>query len=94
MRSYYPDGDVADGFEFVGYSNAVLFAGILRRCGDNLSRENLMAVATHLQAVRMPALLPDITLTTTPTDYNPLEQMRLQRFDGNRWVLFTEVIEE
>jgi branched-chain amino acid transport system substrate-binding protein len=94
MRNYYPEGDAADAFAFVGYSNAVLFAEILRRCGDNLTREDLMAVATHLHAVRMPALLPDVSVTTTPTDYNPLKQMRLQHFDGNRWVLFADVIEE
>jgi branched-chain amino acid transport system substrate-binding protein len=51
MRTYYPQGDVNDGFTFVGYSNAVLFADVLRRCGDDLTRENLMAVATHLARI-------------------------------------------
>ena len=87
-------GDVNDGFALVGYSNAALFAEVLRRCGDELTRENLMAVATHLQGVRMPALLPGITFNTSPTDYNPFKQMRLQRFDGHRWVLFTEIIRD
>jgi branched-chain amino acid transport system substrate-binding protein len=94
MRTYYPQGDVGDEFTFVGYANAVLFAEVLRRCDDNLTRENLMAVATHLQGVRMPGLLPGISLSTSPTDYNPLKQMRLERFDGNRWVLFTDVIDQ
>ena len=56
-----------------------------------------MAVATHLQGMRMPVsevLLPGITLNTSPTDYNPLEQMRLQHFDEKQWVLFTDAIEE
>jgi branched-chain amino acid transport system substrate-binding protein len=52
------------------------------------------AVGAHLQGVRMPSLLPGITLNTSPTDYNPLKQMRLQRFDGQRWVLFTEIIQD
>jgi len=94
MRTYYPQGDVSDAFAFVGYSNATLFTEVLRRCGDDLTRENLMAVATHLQGVRMPALLPGITLSTSPTDYNPIKQMRLQRFDGHQWVLVSDVIEE
>jgi len=94
MRAYYPQGDVNDAFTLVGYSNAALFAEVLRRCGDDLTRENLMTVATHLQGVRMPSLLPGITLNTSPTDYNPLKQMRLQRFDGHRWVLFTEIIRD
>jgi len=94
MRTYYPQGDVSDEFAFVGYSNATLFAEILRRCGDDLTRENLMHVATHMQGMRTPALLPDISLSTSPTDYNPLKQMRLQRFDGKQWVLFTDAIQE
>ena len=65
MRTYYPMGDVNDALTFVGYSNAVLFADVLRRCGDDLTRENLMAVATHLEGVRMPFLLPGITLSTS-----------------------------
>ena len=94
MRTYDPRGDVNDALTFVGYSNAVLFADVLRRCGDDLTRENLMAVATHLEGVRMPFLLPGITLSTAPTDYNPLKQMRLQRFDGKRWLVFGDIFKE
>jgi branched-chain amino acid transport system substrate-binding protein len=94
MHTYYPRGDTNDGFAFTGYSNATLFAEILRRCGDNLTRENLMAVATHLERVRLPALLPGITLNTSPTDYNPIKQMRLQRFDGQKWLLLPGMFEE
>ncbi len=94
MRDAYAEGNIADAFNFVGYSNAVLFSEVLRRCGDELTRQNLMNVATHLDHVRMPILLPGITLNTSPTDYDPMKQMRLQRFDGKRWVLFTDVIEE
>ena len=94
MRRYYPGGDVNSEFAFIGYSNAALFTEVLRRCGDELTRENLMTVATHLQGVRIPSLLPGITLSTSPTDYNPLKQVRLQRFDGHRWVLLPDLIEE
>jgi hypothetical protein len=76
---------------FVGYSNATLFADVLRRCGDNLTRENLMAVSTHLQGVHLPALLPGIT---GQYDYNPIKEMRLQRFDGERWVLLPAIFDE
>jgi branched-chain amino acid transport system substrate-binding protein len=94
MRRYYPEGDIGDEFAFVGYANAALFAEVLRRCGDDLTRENVMAVASHLQGVHMPSLLPGITLSTSPTDYNPMKQMRLRRFDGHHWVLFSDVVEE
>jgi branched-chain amino acid transport system substrate-binding protein len=94
MRKYYPDGDVTDQLILSGYGNAVLFAEVLRRCGDDLTRENLMRVATHLTGVRTPALLPEVTLNTSPTDYSPLKQMRLQRFNGHQWELFDGLIEE
>jgi ABC-type branched-subunit amino acid transport system substrate-binding protein len=89
MHTNYPEGDIRDGFTFAGYSNATLFGEVLRRCGDELTRGNLMAVATHLQGVRMPALLPGITVNTSPADYEPLKQMLLERFDGRRWVPIT-----
>jgi branched-chain amino acid transport system substrate-binding protein len=94
MRAHYPEGDITDQLVFNGYSNAVLFADILRRCGDDLTREHLMELATHLQNVRMPSLLPGVTLNTSPTDYNPVKQLRLQRFDGHHWQLFPDIIEE
>ena len=94
MQRYYPNGNTSDGFAFTGYSNATLFAEVLRRCGDDLTRENLMAVATHLQGVHLPALLPGITVNISPNDYNPIKQMRLQRFDGQRWELLPGLFEE
>lgn len=94
MRTFYPEGDVSDAFAFVGYSNATLFAEVLRRCGDNLTRENLMDVANHLQGVHMPSLLPGISINTSPTDHDPIKQMRLQRFDGHRWTRFSDLVEE
>jgi len=94
MHKYYPEGDLADQLTVAGYSYAALFAQVLRRCGDDLTRENLMQVATHLQGMRIPMLLPGITLNTSPTDYNPLKQMRLQRFDGHKWELVGGLIEK
>jgi branched-chain amino acid transport system substrate-binding protein len=94
VRDHYPQGDVGDALAFVGYSNAALFTEVFRRCGDVLTREKLMEVATHLQNVSMPGLLPGITLSTSPTDYNPMKQMRLQRFDGQRWVQLPDAIKE
>ncbi|WP_298261910.1 ABC transporter substrate-binding protein [Bradyrhizobium sp.] len=94
MQKYYSNGNTRDAFAFTGYSNATLFAEVLRRCGDDLTRENLMAVATHLQGVYLPALLPGITVNTTPDDYDPIKQMRLQRFDGRKWQLLPGVFEE
>ncbi len=92
MRKYYPDGDVANGMTVGGYVDAMLFAEVLRRCGDDLTRAHLMQVATHLEGVHVPMLLPGVTFNTSPTDFNPTKQMRLERFDGRRWVLFGDLI--
>jgi branched-chain amino acid transport system substrate-binding protein len=94
MRAWYPSGDINNNFAFVGYSNAALYAEVLRRCGDDLTRENLMAVATHLHDVRIPALLPGISISTSPTDYDPMKEVRLMRFDGHRWVLLPYPVEK
>jgi len=94
MRTDDPQGDAHDGFTFIGYSNAAFFAEVLRRCGDNLTRENLMSVATHLNGVRMPDLLPGITINTSPTDYEPLKQMQLRRFDGKQWTSLAKLGEK
>jgi ABC-type branched-subunit amino acid transport system substrate-binding protein len=94
MRQYYPNGNIDNDFALVGYSNATLFAEVLRRCGDELTREHLLSVATHLQGVHLPALLPGITVNISPSDYNPFKQMRLQRFDGQKWVLLPDMFGE
>ncbi len=66
---------------------------VLKACGDDLSRENIMKQATNLRNVPLPLLLPGITLNTGPEDYFPIKQMRLQRFDGAKWVLFGDAIQ-
>jgi branched-chain amino acid transport system substrate-binding protein len=92
MARYYPAGDVLDQTNFAGYSWAYALAYVLKACGDDLTRENLMRQATHLQGVRIPMLLPGITLNTSPTDYRPIKQFILHRFDGTQWVRFGDVM--
>ena len=65
---------------------------VLKACGDNLTRENVMKQATSLQNVALPMLLPGITLSTSATDFAPIKQMQLEKFDGTSWKLFGEVI--
>ena len=94
MHEDYPEGDVSDQLAVNGYAYAALFAEILRRCGDDLTRAHLMEVATHLDAVHLPMLLPGISVNTSPTDFNPLKQIRLQRFDGREWRLLENFVEQ
>jgi branched-chain amino acid transport system substrate-binding protein len=86
MRKYYPDGDPTEYFNVMGYMWAQALMHVLERCGDNLSRENIMLQAASLNNVALPTLLPGITLQTSPTDFAPIEQMQLMRFDGKSWL--------
>jgi ABC-type branched-subunit amino acid transport system substrate-binding protein len=91
MKKYYPDGNLGDSFNVYGYSLAQTLVQVLRQCGDGLTRENIMQQAAHL-TLDLPLLLPGIHVHTTPTDFFPLKQMHLQRFEGRQWVLFGDVI--
>jgi hypothetical protein len=85
--------DPYDGINLYGYTVALTFVEILKRCGDDLTRANLMRQATSLKDVTNPMLLPGIKLNTGATDYHPIEQMQMMRFDGTRWVPFGDVID-
>jgi len=87
-----PDLDPNDKLSVFGYYNAAMVVALLKQCGDNLTRENLLEQAMHLHDVTVPMLLPGIVLNTTPEDYAPIEQMQLQRFDGTSWVRIGAVV--
>jgi ABC-type branched-subunit amino acid transport system substrate-binding protein len=86
MKKFYPEGDVTDWVNVFGYTLAQALAHVLQQCGDNLTRENVMAQATQLKQLELPMLLPGIRISTSPTDYRTIKQLQLQRFDGMRWV--------
>ncbi len=88
MKQYYPQGDLTDAANVYGYSLAQTLVYVLKQCGNDLSRENVMKQATSLKDVSLPLLLPGITINTSPTDYYPIEQEQLAKFDGERWALF------
>jgi branched-chain amino acid transport system substrate-binding protein len=92
MKKYYPDGNVADVFNVYGYSAAQTLVQVLKQCGDDLTRENVMRQAANLKNLELPMLLPGIRINTGPMDFYPIEQMQLMRFDGQRWVRFGEVL--
>jgi branched-chain amino acid transport system substrate-binding protein len=87
LSRYYPSGDVADIFVSAGYFFPQTLVYLLKQCGDDLSRENIMRQATSLHDVTFPWLLPGITLNTSPTDYQPIKEMRETRFNGKTWEL-------
>jgi branched-chain amino acid transport system substrate-binding protein len=65
---------------------------VLKQCGNNLTRENLMKQAASIQDLKLPMLLPGITVSTSADDFSPIKQMQLEKFDSNTWQLFGEVI--
>ncbi len=93
MKRYYPEGDIEDQLNFTGWNVAVLMTKVIEACGDDLSPQNLMKVATALQNVTLPGLIPGITVNTTPDDYRLIKSLRPQRFDGERWVSISGAIE-
>jgi len=91
MDKYNPRVDRSDYYAPYGYNIGFAVVQLLKQCGDNLTRENVMEQASHLD-MELPLLLPGIRLKTSPTDLRPIKQMRLVRFDGARYVLFSDVL--
>jgi ABC-type branched-subunit amino acid transport system substrate-binding protein len=91
MKNYFPDGNIQDQLIVYGYVVAEATVQVLKQCGDTITGENIMKQAASLD-VALPMMLPGIKLKTSPTDYFPVEAMRLQRFNGEAWELFGDVI--
>jgi branched-chain amino acid transport system substrate-binding protein len=88
MDKYLPGADKSDGGYVAGASLAAMTAQVLKQCGDELTRENVMKQAANLHDVTVPMLLPGITANTSPTDFAPLKQVQMARFNDGRWELF------
>jgi branched-chain amino acid transport system substrate-binding protein len=92
MDKYHPQGDKRDGANVYAYLVSQTLVQVLKQCGDDLTRENIMRQAASLHNLVLPLLLPGITINTSPTDYRPIKQMQPMRFDGKRWELLGELI--
>ena len=93
MKKYYPEGSLEDDSNFFGYSAAILMAQVIKQCGNDLSRENIMRQAENLKNVELPFLLPGIKVDTSPTDHAPIQQERLAKFNGEYWELFGDIFD-
>ncbi len=92
MKKYYPAGDLNDVSNMYGYTVARTLEQVLKQCGDNLTRENVMKQAASMKGQYIDTLLPGITITTSDNDYAPIESVQMQRFNGKRWERFGEVM--
>ncbi len=88
----FPEANKLDGSVIVGYAVAQTMVQVLKQCGDNLTRENVMKQAANLKDFRSEVLLPGIKINTSPTNFAPISQLQLMVFKGDRWNLFGDVI--
>jgi len=92
MAKYYPDGDQENGTTVFGYGAAKAFVEVLSKCGDNLTRDNIMKQMTSLD-MTIDVYLPGIRIRTGPADYSPIDQLQMVRFNGQRFEPFGHVID-
>jgi branched-chain amino acid transport system substrate-binding protein len=92
MKKYQPDANPADSGNTYAYAVSATMRHVLTQCGDNLTRANLMKQAASMKGLQVPLLLPGIKLNTSPTDFYPIQSVRLARFDGEKWALFGDVL--
>jgi branched-chain amino acid transport system substrate-binding protein len=92
MDKYFPEGDKSSTFSVYGYLTAQTLVQVLKQCGDELTRENVMRQAANLKNLELGMLLPGIKINTSPNDYFPIEQMQMSRFTGEHGELFGSMI--
>ena len=92
MAKYYPDGDKDSNLNVYGYITAQLLIQVLKQCGDDLTRDNVMRQAANLRNVELDLTLPGISVTTSPTDYRVNKQFQMVQFDGQRWQKLGDII--
>jgi branched-chain amino acid transport system substrate-binding protein len=93
MKKYYPEGALDDQANGYAYNVAILMTHVLKQCGNDLSRENIMRQAASIKDLELPLLIPGIKVNTSATDFAPIEQEQLARFDGDKWAEFGEIFD-
>jgi branched-chain amino acid transport system substrate-binding protein len=92
MQKYYPNGNLADGANGYAYAVASLLHAVLKQCGDDLTRANVMKQAANVKGLQLPMVQDGIKVNTSPTDFYPIQSVRMQRFKGETWELFGDII--
>jgi branched-chain amino acid transport system substrate-binding protein len=92
MAKYMPGADTADGNYLFAYAVSKTMWQVLKQCEGNFTRENIMKQASNLHDLELPTLLPEIKVNTSPTNYHPIRQLHLEKFDGASWVFFGDLI--
>jgi branched-chain amino acid transport system substrate-binding protein len=93
MAKYMPGADLSDGNYVFGYAVSLTLVQVLKQCGNDLSRANIMKQAANLHDLQLPVLIPGIVVSTSPTNFHPIRQLQLARWNGKMWERFGEVFE-
>ena len=94
VDKYMTAADLSSNAAEYGYQSAALLVHVLTACGDDLSRENIMRQATNIKDLVLPLSLPGVKINTSPTDYRMIRQLQLQKFDGEHWKLFGDLLSD
>jgi branched-chain amino acid transport system substrate-binding protein len=92
LDKYYPEANRSDAFVVYGYTVAQNMVYVLKQCGDNLTRANVMKQAASIKGLKLDGLLPGITVNTSATDFAPIQQLQLQKLEGETWHRFGDII--
>jgi branched-chain amino acid transport system substrate-binding protein len=92
MQKYYPNANMADVFTAYAYAVSTLLVETLKQCGDDLTRANVIKQAANIKSLQLPMVLEGVKVNTSPTDFYPLQSVRLARFEGEVFKLFGDVI--
>ncbi|CAN7736421.1 ABC transporter substrate-binding protein [Bradyrhizobium sp. LjRoot220] len=92
LDKYYPEANRADANVIYAYTVAQGLVHVLKACGDDLTRENVMKQAASIRDLELGGLLPGIKVNTSATDFAPISQMQLIRFKGETWERFGEIL--
>ena len=92
MAKYMSPAEFIDAFAVTAFGGATMLIPVLKQCGDDLSRENIMRQAANVQDLELPMLLPGVKVNTSPDNYYPIRQMQLASFNGESWEQFGDVL--
>ena len=92
LAKYFPEGNREDLSIMTAYNVSQTMVYVLKKCGDDLTRANIMRQAANIENLELEGLLPSITISTNASDFAPIKQFQLRRFEGERWELFGDVI--
>src|ERR1019366_7014916 len=92
VAKYLTPADATSNAAAYAYQSAALLVQVLKSCGDDLSRENILAKATHIEGLTLPLGLPGVAAHNSPDDYRLFHQFQLEQFDGENWKLFGDLI--